>query len=81
MTAVSLTPTGPFSLAAAIRFLEGFTPASHPRATDGSLRLALPADDGTSVIAAAVRQEARADGTPGTVRAELTGRPLPRPGR
>ncbi|WP_030058523.1 DNA-3-methyladenine glycosylase family protein [Streptomyces novaecaesareae] len=75
MTAVSLTPAGPFSLAAAIRFLEGFTPASHPRATDGILRLAFPADDGTSVIAAAVRQEVGADGTPGTVHAELAVHP------
>ncbi|MGY5128037.1 hypothetical protein [Streptomyces nigrescens] len=62
MPAVTLTPAGPFSLASGIRFLESFSPASYHHAADGILRLAFPADDGASVVAAAVRQEARADG-------------------
>ncbi|GAA1699969.1 DNA-3-methyladenine glycosylase family protein [Streptomyces yatensis] len=72
MTAVSLTPAGPFSLAASVRFLEGFTPASYSGTADEVLRLAFPADDGHSTVAAAVRQEETADGEPGTVRAEFT---------
>ncbi|GFE20625.1 DNA-3-methyladenine glycosylase family protein [Streptomyces nigrescens] len=75
MPAVTLTPAGPFSLASGIRFLEGFGPASYDHAADGILRLAFPADDGASVVAAAVRQEVRADGGTGTVRAEFTVHP------
>ncbi|WP_411142779.1 DNA-3-methyladenine glycosylase family protein [Streptomyces sp. x-80] len=75
MTAVSLTPAGRFSLASSIRFLEGFTPASYHHAADGILRLAFPADDATSVVAATVRQDAGPDGSTGTVRAEFTVRP------
>jgi DNA-3-methyladenine glycosylase II len=71
MTAFTLTPSGPFSLAASVRFLEGFTPASYHDAADGILRLAFPADDGHSTVAAAVQEET-ADGTAGTVRAEFT---------
>ncbi|MFF9787448.1 DNA-3-methyladenine glycosylase family protein [Streptomyces nigrescens] len=59
-----------------MRFLEGFGPASYDHAADGILRLAFPADDGASVVAAAVRQEVRADGGgTGTVRAEFTVHP------
>lgn len=76
MPAVTLTPAGPFSLASGIRFLEGFGPANHHPAADGILRLAFPADDGTSVVAAAVRQEVRADGGTGTVRAHFTVHPV-----
>jgi len=72
---VSLTPAGPFSLAAGIRFLKGFTPARYHHAADGILRLAFPADDATSVIAATVRQAVGADGAPGTVQAEFTVHP------
>lgn len=68
MTAVTITPRGPFSLAASTRFLEGFTPASYDPAADRVLRLAFPADDGHATIAAEVRQ----DGPAGTVRAEFT---------
>ncbi|MEW1747612.1 DNA-3-methyladenine glycosylase family protein [Streptomyces angustmyceticus] len=75
MPAVALTPAGPFSLASAIRFLEGFGPAHYHDTADGILRLAFPADDGVSVVAAAVRQEVRADGGTGTVRAEFTVHP------
>ncbi|MEV0248053.1 hypothetical protein AB0H76_15780 [Nocardia sp. NPDC050712] len=58
MTAVSLTPAGPFALASSMRFLEGFTPAGYDHADDAILRLAFPADNGVSVIGAAVRQAA-----------------------
>ena len=75
MTAVAITPRGPFSLAASVRFLEGFTPASYHTAADGTLRLAFPSDDGHSTVAAAVRQEETADGTAGRVRAEFTVHP------
>ncbi|WP_405842956.1 DNA-3-methyladenine glycosylase 2 family protein [Streptomyces platensis] len=75
MAAVSLTPAGPFSLAAGIRFLKGFTPASYHHAGDGILRLAFPADDTTSVVAATVRQVVGADGATGTVQAEFSVRP------
>ncbi|MDJ1130585.1 DNA-3-methyladenine glycosylase family protein [Streptomyces iconiensis] len=58
MKAVVLTPTGPFSLMASLRFLEGFTPASYRGGHDGVLRLAFPSDDGQVTVTAAVRQEA-----------------------
>ncbi|OKI03409.1 Fe-S cluster assembly protein HesB [Streptomyces sp. CB02923] len=73
--AVSLVPAGLFSLASGIRFLECFTPAGYDHAADGILRLAFPADDSTSVVAAAVRQEAGTGGGTGTVRAEFTVHP------
>ncbi|GAA1365725.1 DNA-3-methyladenine glycosylase family protein [Streptomyces beijiangensis] len=73
MPAVSLTPKGPFSLAASTRFLECFTPASYDHAPDGVLRLAFPTDDGRSVIGCALRQkESAAPGAAGTVHAEYT---------
>ncbi|MFH8596895.1 DNA-3-methyladenine glycosylase family protein [Streptomyces rimosus] len=73
MSAVAMTPQGPFSLAASVRFLENFTPARYGKAPDEVLRLAFPSDDGHTTVAAAVRQEAAApDGTAGSVRAEFT---------
>ncbi|MBP8537151.1 DNA-3-methyladenine glycosylase [Streptomyces sp. MK37H] len=75
MTAVSLTPSGPFSLAASVRFLGGFTPADYEDTADGVLRLAFPADDGRSTVAVAVRQEETAEGGAGRVRAEFTAYP------
>ncbi len=71
--AITITPCGPFSLAASGRFLEDFTPARYPGdapgdAPDGAIRLAFPADDGHSAVGAAVRQAGD-----GTVLAELTG--------
>ncbi|WP_412775161.1 DNA-3-methyladenine glycosylase family protein [Streptomyces platensis] len=71
----SSSAAGPFSLASGIRFLEGFSPASYHHAADGILRLAFPTDDNTSVVAATVRQEVRADGGTGAVRAEFTVHP------
>lgn len=72
MAAVSFTPAGPFSLAASIRFLEGFTPASYEHTAEAVLRLAFVSDDGHTVVGAAVRQEETVDGAPGTVHAECT---------
>ncbi|WAP57930.1 DNA-3-methyladenine glycosylase 2 family protein [Streptomyces sp. S465] len=80
MTTVVLTPSGPFSLAASVRFLEDFTPASYQGEADGVLRLAFPADDGHSTVAVAVRQEETAGGAAGRVRAEFTVHPGPGPG-
>jgi hypothetical protein len=55
MTAIVITPRGPFSLAASMRFLEGFTPAAYRGASDGRvLRLAFPADDGPSTVSAEI---------------------------
>jgi DNA-3-methyladenine glycosylase II len=69
MATITITPRGPFSLAASGRFLEGFAPARYEsRAPDGPIRLAFPADDGHSTVGAAVRQAAD-----GTVLADLTG--------
>jgi len=68
VAAVSFTPAGPFSLAASIRFLDGFTPASYDHAPDGVLRLAFPTDDGQAVIGCGLRQEEAAD----VVHAEYT---------
>src|SRR5258708_17411279 len=69
MATITITPRGPFSLAASARFLEGFAPARyHGHALDGAVRLAFPADDGHSTVGAAVRQAAD-----GTVLADLAG--------
>ncbi|MFV2177454.1 hypothetical protein ACFHW2_41230 [Actinomadura sp. LOL_016] len=71
MTAVTITPSGPFSLEASLRFLEGFTSASYDDVGDRVLRLAFPADDGHSTVAAAVRQDEPAGDGVGTVRVEF----------
>ncbi|MGQ4512125.1 DNA-3-methyladenine glycosylase family protein [Streptomyces sp. DW26H14] len=62
--ALDIRPSGPFSLAASARFLGDFTPAGRPEAADGPLRLAFPADDGRTTVAALVRQDGTGpDGT------------------
>ncbi|MGW7459652.1 DNA-3-methyladenine glycosylase family protein [Streptomyces sp. NPDC054797] len=72
MTAVVLTPRGPFSLAAGLRFLEGFAPAPDSGGRDGTLRLAFPSDDGRFTVTAAVRQdETSATSSAGAVRAGI----------
>jgi DNA-3-methyladenine glycosylase II len=66
---ISVVPRGPFSLAASIRFLEGFAPADYGRHAPGApLRLAFPLVPGTATVAVAVRQE-----PDGTVTAEVNG--------
>jgi DNA-3-methyladenine glycosylase II len=53
MATITITPRGPFSLAASGAFLEGFAPARYPgNAPDGAIRLAFPADDGRATIGA-----------------------------
>jgi DNA-3-methyladenine glycosylase II len=53
-----VAPRGPFSLAAAMRFAEGFTPDPHaPGADPGHLHLAFVPDGGTAAAAACVRQD------------------------
>ncbi|GGT51771.1 DNA-3-methyladenine glycosylase II [Streptomyces kurssanovii] len=69
MWAFTITPQGPFSLAAGLNFLKGFTPARyHDTAQGQALRLAFPADDGHSTVAVEVRQ---AGGPQGIVEAEV----------
>src|SRR5258708_5545978 len=69
MATITITPRGPFSLAASARFLEGFAPARyHGHALDGAVRLARPADAGSSTVGAAGRRAAD-----GTVLADLAG--------
>lgn len=65
MTTFRLTAQGPFSLAASIRFLEGFTPAGYTEAGGERLELAFPAEG--SWITAGVRVHATATltGLPG----------------
>jgi len=66
--AFTITPQGPFSLAAGLSFLKGFTPAAyHDTAQGQALRLAFPADDGHSTVGVEVRQP---DGPQGIVEAE-----------
>ena len=44
METFTLVPRGPFSLAASIRFLEGFTPASYAGPAGNVLELAFPVE-------------------------------------
>lgn len=68
MYAFTITPQGPFSPAAGLGFLKGFTPAGYYDTGEGqAIRLAFPADDGHSTVGVEVRQE---DGPQGIVKAE-----------
>jgi DNA-3-methyladenine glycosylase II len=60
METFTLVPRGPFSLAASIRFLEGFTPArySGPDPADGVLELAFPVEGSWRTVGVRVRQDA-----------------------
>jgi DNA-3-methyladenine glycosylase II len=66
METFTLVPRGPFSLAASIAFLEGFTPASYSGATDGVLELAFPVESSWQTAGVRVRQD-----DSGTVTAEI----------
>ncbi len=44
METFRLVPRGAFSLAASIKFLEGFTPAAYAEAADSALELAFPVE-------------------------------------
>ena len=50
-------PVGPYSLAASVRFLEGFTPAAYEGHGEGHLHLAFVADGGEDVAGVCVREE------------------------
>jgi DNA-3-methyladenine glycosylase II len=52
-----LRPVGPYSLAASVRFLEGFTPAAYEGHEEGHLHLAFVADGGEDVAGVCVREE------------------------
>ena len=56
METFTLVPRGPYSLAASIRFLEGFTPASYSNAPDGVLELAFPAEGSWRTVGVRVSQ-------------------------
>jgi DNA-3-methyladenine glycosylase II len=56
METFTLVPRGPFSLAASIRFLEGFTPAWYSSAPDGVLELAFPAEGSWRTVGVRVSQ-------------------------
>lgn len=72
MAILSIPVSGPFSLGASIRFLEGFTPARY-RGTAGEqvLRLAFPVEGDGTTVGVAVRQP-----EPDLVTAEVDG-PVP----
>ena len=52
-----LRPIGPYSLAASVRFLEGFAPAAYGGHEGGHLHLAFVADGGEDVAGVCVREE------------------------
>lgn len=52
-----LRPVGPYSLAASVRFLEGFAPAAYEGNKEGHLHLAFVADGGEDVAGVCVREE------------------------
>ena len=56
METFTLVPRGPFSLAASIRFLEGFTPAWYSSPADGGLELAFPAEGNWRTVGVRVSQ-------------------------
>jgi DNA-3-methyladenine glycosylase II len=57
METFTLVPRGPFSLAASIGFLEGFTPASYSDAGDSVLELAFPVEGSWRTAGVRVRQD------------------------
>jgi len=78
METFSLVPRGPFSLAASIRFLEGFTPAAYTGSTDTTLELAFPVEGSWQTVGVRVRQAA-GDGPAGGVTAEIVSPVRPGP--
>jgi DNA-3-methyladenine glycosylase II len=75
METFTLVPRGPFSLAASIKFLEGFTPAWYSGAADGVLELAFPVEGRWQTTGVRVRQD-----NAGTVTAEIVSPAEPGPG-
>ncbi|HET9081170.1 MAG TPA: hypothetical protein VFO01_11740 [Trebonia sp.] len=73
METFTLVPRGPFSLAASIRFLEGFTPASYSSAPDRVLELAFPAEGSWRTVGVRVSQAGK------TVNGEIVSPAAPGP--
>jgi DNA-3-methyladenine glycosylase II len=73
-----ILPRGPYSLAASIRFLEGFTPAAYTGSTDTTLELAFPVEGSWQTVGVRVRQAA-GDGPAGGVTAEIVSPVRPGP--
>jgi DNA-3-methyladenine glycosylase II len=81
METFALVPRGPFSLAASIGFLEGFTPAAYRGEGPGVLELAFPVEGSWRTVGVRVRQDvgsavaggaaAGAGGNGGDVTAEI----------
>jgi DNA-3-methyladenine glycosylase II len=57
METISFAPRGPFSLAASIRFLEGFTPAAYAAPAEVALELAFPVEGSWETVGVRVRQD------------------------
>jgi DNA-3-methyladenine glycosylase II len=57
METFGLVPRGAFSLAASIRFLEGFTPAAYAGSADAVLELAFPVEGSWRTVGVRVRQD------------------------
>jgi DNA-3-methyladenine glycosylase II len=60
METFTLVPRGPFSLAASIRFLEGFTPAAYRGPRDAALELAFPVEGSWQTVGVRVSQDGEA---------------------
>jgi DNA-3-methyladenine glycosylase II len=73
METFSLVPRGPFSLAASIKFLEGFTPAAYTESAESVLELAFPVEGSWETVGVRVRQDA------GDVTAEIVSPDKPGP--
>jgi DNA-3-methyladenine glycosylase II len=78
MESFTILPRGPFSLAASIRFLEGFTPAAYTGSTDTTFELAFPVEGSWQTVGVRVRQAA-GDGPAGGVTAEIVSPVRPGP--
>src|SRR5580693_554286 len=74
METFTLVPRGPFSLAASIKFLDGFTPASYRESADDVLELAFPVEGSWQTVGIRVRQDSAG------VTAEIVSRQAPSPG-
>jgi DNA-3-methyladenine glycosylase II len=74
METFTLVPRGPFSLAASIAFLEGFSPAGYSGPADASLELAFPVEGSWQTVGLRVRQD-----DDGTVVAEIVSPAVPGP--
>jgi DNA-3-methyladenine glycosylase II len=57
METFTLVPRGPFSLAASIKFLEGFTPAAYRGSADSVLEVAFPVEGSWQTVGVRVHQD------------------------